>query len=62
MVMVDIHSHILWGIDDGAKEPADTIEMATLWPPVKETGRYTPVSSTLNYITPIRPLKTTAGR
>lgn len=28
MVMVDIHSHILWGIDDGAKEPADTIEMA----------------------------------
>lgn len=26
--MVDIHSHILWGIDDGAKEPADTMKMA----------------------------------
>ena len=26
--MVDIHSHILWGIDDGAKTPEDTIEMA----------------------------------
>lgn len=26
--MVDIHNHILWGIDDGAKNPKDTLEMA----------------------------------
>lgn len=26
--MVDIHNHILWGIDDGAKNPQDTLDMA----------------------------------
>lgn len=26
--MVDIHSHILWGLDDGAKSPEETLEMA----------------------------------
>ncbi len=28
--MVDIHSHILWGLDDGAKTLADSIAMAQL--------------------------------
>ncbi|WP_047150950.1 tyrosine-protein phosphatase [Aneurinibacillus tyrosinisolvens] len=26
--MVDIHSHILWGLDDGAQQPEDTLDMA----------------------------------
>lgn len=26
--MVDIHSHILWGLDDGAHNPEETLEMA----------------------------------
>ena len=29
--MVDIHTHILFGIDDGAKTLAESIEMARAW-------------------------------
>lgn len=26
--MIDLHSHILWGVDDGARTPADSVEIA----------------------------------
>jgi protein-tyrosine phosphatase len=26
--MIDLHSHILWGLDDGAQSPADSLEIA----------------------------------
>ena len=29
--MIDIHSHILYGVDDGAEEPSDSIDLARIY-------------------------------
>ena len=29
--MIDIHSHVLWDVDDGAEDIAESIEMARIW-------------------------------
>ena len=29
--MIDIHSHVLWDVDDGARDLAESMEMARIW-------------------------------